>query len=202
MIDGVYIAPAPAALVPGERLLEPAFFQIVLLGVTQHVRLNGGAIDTYGKGAEPASLLGIIVLHEAEATAAHVGIILQHTLHDAHHFVRLVETVFNDGSIIDGSHIEVGRDAANLLVFALHNTVADDGGPCVDDAITHPEYEECGYAHDNQHTQHDAPREPLGKGACIARLGLFLEDGNHNLFIVCLQRYNFFPIFANKTAKT
>ena len=165
---------APVSLIPAESLREPGFVQVVVLGVAHHVRLDAIAVHTHGKGAEPAPLLRVVVLHETDAAAAHVGVLPQHAIDDFLYLVRTVKVLLNDGGGIDRGDIEVGRDTANLLMFATHQTVAEADSTCIYQIVTNSEHQGCGDTHEYQHAEHDAPREPLGKRTWIARL-LFIE---------------------------
>ena len=80
---------------------------------------------THGIGAVPVALLGIVVVDEADATTAYFLVGLDHAFHDVYHLLWLVKTVFDDGSRVDGSNVDVRRDAANLFVFALYKAFAD-----------------------------------------------------------------------------
>ena len=152
---------SPIALVPAECLLEPLGIQVVVVLVAQNLRLDGRAVATDGIGAEPASLLGIVVFDKADTAAADARIGFEHALHEGYHLVGLVETVFDDGGRIDGGHVDIRRDAAYFFVFTLDQTVAKRFSTYFHHSIAKPEHQERRNAHDDQHAKHDAPCQPF-----------------------------------------
>ena len=99
-----------------------------MLGVVHHISLDLAGVHAHGKGVEPTSLLGIVVVHKADATAAHVGILPQHAFDDTLYLLGMLQIVLYHGGGIDGGYIEVRRDATNLLVLAVNQAVADADG--------------------------------------------------------------------------
>ncbi len=111
-----------------------------MLGVVHHISLDLGGVHTHGKGVEPTSFLGIVVVHKADATAAHVGILPQHTLNKALYLLGMLQIVFYYRGGIDGGYVEVRRNATNFLVLAAYQTVTDANGAQKDQDVTTPEH--------------------------------------------------------------
>ena len=152
MLLSVKVWIRPDSYLFADRLLEPAFVQIVMLRVAQRQRLHGRAVTTHGVREEPASLLGVVVGYEADAAAVDARIGGKHTLHDVIHPVRTVQVLLDDGSRINGSDIHIRHDATHLLILSFQHLFADNVGAKIHRAVAHKENQERRNTHDDQHT--------------------------------------------------
>ena len=152
MINSVDKGLSPKAFVFVKCLFEPISIQIVEILASQYLLLDGRTITTHSMGAEPPTFPRIVIVDKADATAADTRILLEHTFHDANELVWLVETVFYNRGCIDRCHINIGRDASNLFAFATHQAVADFHCTDLYKRIEKKEYQDCGDAHENEHS--------------------------------------------------
>ena len=130
----------PVAFFARNGILKPLVLHIVVPLVDGVLRLDDGrAVAPCGVGRKQASLLGVVVLDEVDATAAHVWVQFHHPVDDVMHAVGIAQVVLYERRRIDGRHVEVGCDAPHLLLLTLQYTVADARDAQGHDAIGYPE---------------------------------------------------------------
>ena len=72
----------PISAIFGNGLQEPFRLQIVVVLAAHGQMFNGTTVATHGIRAEPTTLLGIVVSHEANATTADAFVRTNHPLHN------------------------------------------------------------------------------------------------------------------------
>ena len=79
-------------------------------GIADEAPLYLSAVALDDERTEPAAFLGVVVGHEADATAAHMRIVGDNLLHDVRHLVGLAKVVFYLRAVVDGAERDFLRD--------------------------------------------------------------------------------------------
>ena len=108
-----------------QPLQEPVLLEIIPLFDTQVKNFYRATVASHGIGHVTTTFLRVVVLNEADATAADTGILFDNALRQFHQVVWPIEILFNFGHMVYRSHVNIGEHAADIFSRSLkHRLVA------------------------------------------------------------------------------